>query len=70
MEDELMELEKKYWLKDFQIDKEVNKGKTDFKFQIIQNLNSSLRLRDYIRSNPIFKVWRSDPLIQTNPEGE
>ena len=34
LEGELIELDKKYWLKDFQIDKETNKGKTDFKFQV------------------------------------
>lgn len=63
LEGELIEVEKKYWLKDFQVDKETNKGKCDFKFTIVEKLHSSVRLRDYIRSNPIFKVWKSDPQL-------
>ena len=59
--------DRRYWGLDFQIDKEANSGRTDFKVNIRQVMPPSVALRDYFRKNIWIELWEERPRLSEKP---
>jgi hypothetical protein len=65
-----MRTESKNWITDFQVDKETNRGKTDFNYKLRRAFEPTTDFRDYLRSEIWLNLWESTPTFNESKNDE